>query len=117
MIQGIYSALSALRAFGQRLGVTANNIANMDTEGFKKSKAVFEEASPYGVNVTIRRIETQGFPLPSEEGINKVCESSNVDIKEEMINLITVPHAYAANLKSVKAEDEILGTLLDIVDR
>jgi len=34
-----------------------------------------------------------------------------------MINLITVPHAYAANLKSVKAEDEILGTLLDIVDR
>jgi hypothetical protein len=26
MIQGIYPVLSALRAFGQKLGVTANNI-------------------------------------------------------------------------------------------
>ncbi len=31
--------ISALKAFGAKMGVTANNIANVESEAFKKSRA------------------------------------------------------------------------------
>ena len=34
-----------------------------------------------------------------------------------MVNLITTKQAYTANLKTIKAEEEILGTLFDILDK
>jgi flagellar basal body rod protein FlgG len=117
MISAIYPALSALRAFGEKLGVTANNIANINTNGFKKSRADLEEASLSGVNVTISRVETQGVPLPPDRDTGEPEESSNVSAEEEMVNLITTKQAYTANLKTIKAEEEILGTLFDILDK
>ena len=117
MISAIYPALSALRAFGEKLGVTANNIANINTNGFKKSRADLEEASPSGVNVSIHRVETPGAPLPPDRDTGEPEESSNVSVEEEMVNLITTKQAYTANLKTIKAEEEILGTLFDILDK
>ncbi len=46
-------ALSGLNAAQQDLNVTANNIANSSTTGFKQSRAEFADmfaVSPYGVN-------------------------------------------------------------------
>ncbi len=46
-------ALSGLNAAQQDLNVTANNIANSATTGFKQSRAEFADmfaVSPYGVN-------------------------------------------------------------------
>ena len=45
MISSVFSALSIIRALGQKLGVTANNIANMNTDGFEKSCALLQEGS------------------------------------------------------------------------
>jgi flagellar basal-body rod protein FlgC len=109
------TAISALDAYGKRLDVTANNIANLNTDGFKKSRAVFEEADPAGVVVSISRVNTPGAPLPSEDGTSKPRESSNVDLAEEIVNLQTTKHGYQANLKTLKAEDEMLGSLFDIL--
>ncbi len=39
MVQAVNSAISALQALGNKLGVRANNIANSTTNGFKKSSA------------------------------------------------------------------------------
>jgi len=117
MIHALDPSLSALRALGKKMEVTANNISNVNTFGFKKSRALFQEASPSGVMVSISQVNTPGSPLPPEDGAKGAQESSNVEVEEEMVNLITTKHAYAANLKSLQAEDEILGTLLDIVDR
>lgn len=41
-------------------------------------------------------------------------ESSNVDIVEESVNLITASIGYKANLKTIKAKNELIGSLLDI---
>jgi flagellar basal-body rod protein FlgF len=41
--KGIYTALSGARAQAQRLDTIANNIANVDTTGFKKDTQVFKE--------------------------------------------------------------------------
>jgi flagellar basal body rod protein FlgG len=116
MASAIYPALSALRAFGQKLGVTAHNVANVNTDGFKKSRALLQEGSPSGVTVSISRVETPGAPLPPEDETQTPRESSNVEVEEEMVDLVTTKQAYTANLKTLKAEEEMLGTFLDILD-
>ena len=117
MLGPIYPAISALTGFGQKLGVTANNLANVNTDGFKKSRAVFEEASPGGVIVTINKVNSPGSPLPPDRDTGNVAESSNVTLEEEMVSLITTQHGYTANAKMVQAEEDMLGTVLDILDK
>ena len=117
MVDALYPTQSALRALGKKLEVTANNVANLDTEGFKKSRVIFQESSPSGVMVSINHVDSPGTPLSTEEGKNEKQESSNVDVGEEIVNLINTKQAYTANLKTVKAEEEILGTLLDVLDK
>ena len=41
-------------------------------------------------------------------------ESSNVDLTQEIVNMIIAKHGYSANIKAIKASDEMLGTLLNI---
>ena len=43
MVQGISAALSALQVLGRKIGITANNIANANTQGFKKSRAISQD--------------------------------------------------------------------------
>jgi flagellar hook protein FlgE len=115
MFLALNAALSALDAYGQKLDVTANNIANMNTDGFKKSRAVLQEADPSGVVVSIGKVNTPGAPILSADGTGEVRESSNVDLAEEIVNLQTAKHGFQANLKTLKAEDEMLGSLFDIL--
>jgi flagellar basal-body rod protein FlgC len=116
MVASLDSALSALQAFGQKLGLTAGNIANVNTDGFKKSRAVFQEGRNGEVTVNEQRVNSPGIPLEEEaasEGATR--ESSNVALEEEIPDLITSVYGFRANLKTVKAQDEVLGHLLDIV--
>jgi len=115
MSLALNAALSALDAYGQKLDVTANNIANMNTDGFKKSRAVLQEADSSGVVLSISKVNTPGAPILSEDGTGEVRESSNVDLAEEIVDLTTTKHAFQANLKTIKAEDEMLGSLFDIL--
>ena len=115
MSEAINTALSALRATLRKQDVTANNIANANTNDFKKSKASFEETSPAGVKVTISQVETPGTPLPPDEVIGEGHEMSNVSMEEELVDLITTRHAFAANIKTIQTENEMQGTLLDII--
>ena len=49
---------------------------------------------------------------PSEQGFGSIMqgytESSNVNIVQEMVNLITAQRAYEINSKSIQASDEML---------
>jgi flagellar basal-body rod protein FlgC len=116
MVASLDSALSALQAFGQKLGLTAGNIANVNTDGFKKSRAVFHEGRNGAVTIDEQRVNAPGIPMEEEaasEGATR--ESSNVALEEEIPELITSVYGFRANLKTVKAQDEVLGHLLDIV--
>jgi flagellar basal body rod protein FlgG len=115
MSLALKAALSALDAYGQKVDVTANNIANLNTDGFKKSRAVLQEADSSGVIVSISKVNTPGAPILSEDGTGEVRESSNVDLAEEIVNLQTAKRGFEANLKTLKAEDEMLGSLFDIL--
>jgi flagellar basal body rod protein FlgG len=117
MISAVYPALSALRAFGEKLGIISNNIANINTTGFKRSRALLEEAPTSGVSVAIHRVDNPGSPLLPMKDTGELVESSNVAVEEEMVDLIATGNAYTANLKTIKTEEETLGTLFDILDK
>jgi flagellar basal-body rod protein FlgG len=48
------------------------------------------------------------------ELIQSHLESSNVDIAEEMVNMITAQRSYELNSKSVRTADEILSIAVNL---
>ena len=116
MVSSIDSGLSALRAFGDKMEVTSNNIANVNTEEFKKSRAILKEGSNSNVEVEIDRVNTPGPTIVEIDG-GKMTEKelSNVDLAEEIPQTIISQRGYEANLTTVKTRDEMLGTLIDII--
>ncbi|MEJ2102935.1 MAG: flagellar basal body rod C-terminal domain-containing protein [Desulfobacterales bacterium] len=116
MISALNSTVSALRAFVTKLGVTADNIANVNTDGFKKNRATLQEDRNGGVRVEITRDESPGFVYDRvQNGKESEIETSNVDLSEEIPDLMITKRAYQANIKSLEAQDELLGSLLDTV--
>ena len=116
MISALNSTVSALRAFVTKLGVTADNIANVNTDGFKKNRAILQEDQNGGVRVEIRRDNSPGFRYDAVENGEKVKkETSNVDLTEEIPELMMTKRAYQANLKTIETQDEMLGSLLDTI--
>ena len=116
MISSINSSISALKAFGKKMGVTANNVANLESENFKKSRAVLTEGAQKEVRVEIEKIETSG-PIVSEIKDGKVVEKelSNVDLVEEIPQSIIAQRSFEANLKSIQTQEETLDSLFDII--
>ncbi len=113
MISGIQSALSGARAFQRQVDVTANNVANVNSREFKKSRVTMEEGQAAGVKAVATRVETPG-PLMAS-GAGPPVEGSNVDLAEELTGLLIGQRGFAFNLKMIEAEDELMGTLLDTV--
>lgn len=116
MISGMSNAISALDAFGKKMGVTANNVANAATDGFKKSRATLHEGVAGSVNVEITEVETPGPVVMEEtsEGLQQ-RELSNVNPEEEMLQSLPAEKMFAVNTKVIKAEEEMIGSLLDII--
>lgn len=116
MITPVQSSLSALNAFRKSLDVAANNIANVKTDGFKKSRVTFSEEANGGVTAQVRQINTPGIPKEVYEGDELVeVESSNVDLADELTEMIPTSSAYTANLKTVQTAEKMLGALMDIL--
>jgi flagellar basal body rod protein FlgG len=90
-------AATALTAFGVRQGVTGNNVANLDSNGFKASSAVMQESKNGGVNAGI----TQG--------------SDSVEISREAVNMLDTVNGNKANLKTLHVADEMTKELLNIM--
>ena len=116
MISAINGPLSALQAYRKSMGVTANNIANVNTEGFKKSKATMIEGVNGGVEVAVNKVNTPGSRYQELDGDQMVDkETSNVNLEEEFPDLMVTQRTYEANLKALQTRDKMLGTTLDIM--
>ena len=114
MSDAFNAAISAIGTFFRKMDVTANNIANVNTNNFKKSRAEMEDVYPSGVKVSISRVDTPGDLLPpDEQSQNK--ESSNVNLAEELVDLITTEHAVSANIMTMRTKDEMEKKLIDII--
>jgi flagellar basal-body rod protein FlgC len=116
MIPSVNSTISALRAYTSKLRVTANNIANVSTGEFKKSRATLREGPNGEVQVNVARVDTPGFRYKAFEGDQLVeKESSNVNLEEEIPEMIVTQRTYEANLKVLQTQNKMLGSVLDIM--
>jgi flagellar hook protein FlgE len=109
------TALTALRAFDTKLDVTANNIANVNTDKFKKSRVDLQAAYHDSVQVTIEQVNTPGTSLGINEQTGLERESSNVSLEEEFVDQIVTRYAFESNVLTVKTADEMQKTLMDII--
>ena len=108
-------SLSALDVYSRNLDVIADNIANLNTDGFKRQQGTPVEAWPAGVELAIRRDTSPGAPIVGSDG-QPVRESSNVSVADEMVGLITNQQAYDANLKALKTAFEMSGRIVDLLE-
>lgn len=116
MISGIHSSLSALHAFAKKQESIADNTANVNTDGFKKTRVTMDNQTNGAVAPQVQRINTPG-PMVYEQGKDGygLVEKSNVEISEEIPQAMLNRRFYQANIKSVQVADEMVGSLLDIV--
>lgn len=118
--------ISALNAIATRVAVRANNIANVSTDGFKSSSAILQTGgNGQGVRVgSIERSSTPGSLVGKDtlqtgadgvvRQISGLVETGNTDLLTDIIGLNTDKLAFSANVKAIKAQDEMTGTVLNL---
>ncbi|TKB73354.1 MAG: flagellar biosynthesis protein FlgC [Nitrospira sp.] len=115
MIGAIHSALSGLTAFSTQIDVTAHNVANVNTNGFKKSRTELVAVETGGVLPVIQKNQSAGPFILNNTGYGPAqLELSNVDLGEEAVNQILAQRGFEANISTLKTVDDMLGTILDI---
>ncbi len=115
MIGGMSAALSGLQAVATKVQVNGNNVANTNTESFKKSRVVLSEQQPEGVKATVEKVDTPGSYVAelTEQGV-EMFETSNVELNEEIPEMILNQHSYTANLKTIQTIEEMTESLVNI---
>jgi flagellar hook protein FlgE len=116
MTFSVQSTLSAIKAFGDKMGVAANNIANVETEGFKKSRATLVEGQDKTVTAEITQPDVPGpVVIETTDGRSATKELSNVDLAEEIPQTIIAQRGYDANLSTIRTQDEMSKSVIDII--
>ncbi|MBN1475117.1 hypothetical protein JXA47_00020 [Candidatus Sumerlaeota bacterium] len=105
--------ISSLSAFQVGLEVAAHNVANSVTPGFEPSRVVFQ-AGPAGqvrphVDHPRHRSEDEGI----SEAESDSAPPSETDVAKELTDVTVLQRTYTANLKSLYAQHQSLGLLID----
>jgi flagellar hook protein FlgE len=96
--------VSAVQTVLKRQEVSADNIANVNTPGFEQYDVSQTDMSPAGVRVdNLKRT------------LNPDSERSNTDLAKEAVEQIKNKNELAANVSVIKAQDKMVGALLDII--
>ena len=69
MLRSLFSGISGLRAHQQMMDVTGNNIANVNTTGYKSSQAVFQDTLSQMVNAAGAPQNGAGGTNPAQVGL------------------------------------------------
>lgn len=97
------TAAAGIQAASSRLANAANNIANMNTPGFRAQEPA-QADTPAGVQVRFSPTTTSASN-----------ETSNVDLPNQMVELITARHSVALNTAVIHSQDSMTQSLLDIL--
>ena len=98
-------ATSGLRAAARRLQVSASNVANMNTDGYKASRTIDTATPDGGVETSVERVQDAG-PAILRDG--QLVEGSNTDLVAETVTQIQALQAYRANMTVAKTAAELL---------
>jgi len=112
VINSIGSTIAGLSVHAKKVETIAHNVANVNTDGFKKDRVTILSNESGFPEAHISKIKTPGYTIQSPEG---EIESSNVDLAEEIINMTVGKNGYKANLKVLEGEKEVFDSVLDIL--
>ena len=90
---------SGLQAAQLRLDASANNVANLNTPGYRR-QAVAQQAvaNSAGVRATVQREQ----------------QADGVALEKEAVEQMSATYAFKANLQTIKTHNEMMGSLLDV---
>jgi flagellar basal-body rod protein FlgC len=111
MLSPVDASISALGAFGLGMRATANNIANVNTNGFKSSRVDYETGpAGQGVRVgAVSRGSVGSSAAASAEPLN------DVSLEREFTGMISLENAYTANAVVIRTTSDMIGTVLDML--
>ena len=94
------TALSGLNAAQTRLGAAANNIANMNTPGFRRDEVSAVPQAGGGVSVSVQKADAGAFSLiitdlnmPEESGISLIKRLREHTARQHLPVIVTSGHA------------------------
>ncbi len=90
-------AFSGMNAATARLGVSAHNVANVQTAGFRRQQVLQQTQAGGGVATSIAQADAAG-----------------TDLAADLVQQMTALYSFKANLRTVQVERDMLGSLLDI---
>lgn len=97
----ISSNISSIQSHQSMMNVSANNVANVNTDGFIPSGTRMS-SSENSVSANSRMADDNG------------SLKSQTDLAKEIPDQIVAQDATTLNVKALKTQDEMLGSLLDI---
>ena len=81
--------------------VTANDIANITSSNYRPSR--------------LHATEVPGRSGAMVASVQKEEDKPGTDLAEEMVELVLVGAAYGANAAALRTQDEMLGSLVDVL--
>ncbi len=115
MVNSLNASLNAIQSHLTRFQASADNIANLNSDGYKRQRVIIKEG-PAGTPTTINNTDISSGPTRME--VNRKdklveVEMSNVDLATEYIKTMESTQAIKANLKVAQTADELLGEIID----
>ncbi|WP_457571911.1 flagellar basal body rod protein FlgC [Desulfovulcanus sp.] len=118
---------NALNVFSLAQDITANNVANINTDEYR-AKRLDIETGPDGQGVQAQAIVESSDPGPltdemqtvkNDDGSysqeNVLIESSNTEPAREIIQMIENERSFEANAQVVKTYDQMAGRIIDML--
>ena len=87
---------SAMGAYSNFMANNAQNVANVNTDGYEATRTVFQNNGTGDVSAVS---ETTG---------------SSTSLARELTDQISIENGFDAQVRSISTQDEILGTLFDM---
>lgn len=105
--------MSGLSAFSRKLSSVAGNVANVNTDEYKRTTATIVEDRNGLPEVSTRTIDTPGSLIQETDG--SLRELSNVELAAEFPRMIISQRGYEANIRALETQNEMIGSILDIL--
>lgn len=122
-------AASGLAAQSKRLAVSADNVANLRSLGlladrsnaaagaYEARQTALTSIPGGGVRAEAVAVTPPSFPSyepnDPDADANGLVPRPNISLEQEVVTQIQAVRAYQANLQTLKAQDRMLGDLLD----
>lgn len=125
--KSMQSATSGMRAQAERLRLLSENIANVDTPGYRRKVTSFEQVLNGGQTTgavrtgpveldsrELSRVYDPGHPLADESG---QYDGSNVELVIEIADAREAQRSYEANLRMFEQTRQMSQSLLELLRR